>query len=558
MPPKKELKYIFVSGGVISGLGKGITAASLALLLKAHGRKVTQIKIDMYINIDAGTIRPQEHGEVFVTTDGEETDQDIGHYERFLDDNLTEENYITTGQIYQEVIRKERAFEYDGEDVEAIPHVTDEIIRRIRLAGEKHQAEIVIVELGGTAGELQNAIFFEANRIMKLRNPERVLHIHVIYVPFIPSLGEIKSKPAQMSVRILNSMGIQPDFLVARAEKTIDQRRLDRLSVFCNVHTEDVINAPDVASIYLVPDNFAKQKFSEKVLAKLGYAPSSPDLSAWRKLTDKIESTLPKIKIAVVGKYFSTGSYTLSDSYVSVVEALKHAGWANNLKVELEWVDSENLDRDGIADLKKYQGIVVPGGFGKRGTEGMVQAIRLARENKIPYLGLCYGMQMMAIEFARDVLGLPDAETTENDPATKNPVIHIMPDQEKKLLQKDYGGTMRLGSWPALIKLGSLCHRAYSNVPKDAYAYAHEVKGELIVEERHRHRYEFNNVYREHFTRKGMVIAGTTPDNQLVEVLELKNHPFMLGTQFHPELQSHPLKPHPLFLAFIRACQQKA
>lgn len=554
MLPKKDLRYIFVSGGVISGLGKGITAASLALLLKAHGRRVTQIKVDMYLNVDAGTIRPQEHGEVFVTTDGEETDQDIGHYERFLDDTLTQENYITTGQIYQEVIRKERSFEYNGEDVEAIPHVTDEIIRRVNLAGEKHQAEIVLVELGGTAGEMQNALFFEANRILKLRYPEQVLHIHVIYVPFIPSLGEIKSKPAQMSVHILNSMGIQPDFLVARAEKPIDQRRLDRLSVFCNIRPEDVINAPDVKSIYLVPINFDKQKFSEKVLAKLGYPPSPTDLSSLNKLTKKIEDRLPTVKIAVVGKYFATGSYTLCDSYVSVVEALKHAGWANNVQVEMDWIDSEKLEKEGLSELTRYRGIVVPGGFGERGTEGMILAVKCARENKIPYLGLCYGMQMAAIEFARNILGLTDADTTENNPKTGNPVIHIMPDQEKRLLQKDYGGTMRLGSWPARLQPGSLCDHAYRSVAQDQYIYVHEQAGSLIAEERHRHRYEFNNVYREHFSRKGMIISGTTTDNQLVEVLELKDHPFMLGTQFHPELQSHPLKPHPLFLAFLKAC----
>lgn len=550
----ESLKYIFVSGGVISGLGKGITAASLAMLLKSHGLRVTSVKIDMYLNIDAGTIRPQEHGEVFVTVDGEETDQDIGHYERFLGEKLSLENYITTGQIYQEVIRKERAFEYDGEDVEAIPHVTDEIIRRINLAAAKNKAEVVIVELGGTAGELQNGLFFEANRILKLKKPENVLHIHVVYVPFIQSLGELKSKPAQTSVHILNSMGIQPDFLVARAEKSIDQRRLERLAVFCNVHHEDIINAPDLESIYDEPLIFAKQRFSQKIIKKLGLPASDPNMTSWQKLTESIKNTRQTLKIAVIGKYFATGDYTLCDSYVSVVEALRHAGWANGVKAQLSWIDSDKIEKEGTGILESYQGIVVPGGFGKRGTEGMIAAVEFARKRKIPYLGLCYGMQMAAVEFARNVLKHTGANTTEVDPVTDYPVIHIMPDQEKKLLQKNYGGTMRLGGWVAQIKNGTLAERCYLNKADQNYYYISREDNVLLVEERHRHRYEFNNQYLSEFEENGLVASGVSPDGQLVEVMELKDHPFFLGTQFHPEFQSQPLKPHPLFLGFIEAC----
>lgn len=553
----ENLKYVFVSGGVISGLGKGIAAASLAMLLKNHGLRVTSVKVDMYLNIDAGTIRPQEHGEVFVTTDGEETDQDIGHYERFLGEKLYQENYITTGQIYQEVIRKERAFEYDGEDVEAIPHVTDEIIRRVNLAAEKNKAEVVIVELGGTAGELQNGLFFEANRILKLRKPNSVVHIHVVYVPFIQSLGELKSKPAQTSVHILNSMGIQPDFLVARAEKNIDQRRLERLAVFCNVHPEDIINAPDLESIYDEPTVFAKQHFTQKIARKLGLPTNEPDLTAWHSLTESINNTKQTLKIAVVGKYFAAGDYTLCDSYVSVVEALKHAGWMNEAKASLSWLDSEKIEKEGTGVLESFDGIVVPGGFGRRGTEGMIKAVEFARTRKIPYLGLCYGMQMAAVEFARHVLKLSSANSTEIDEKTEDPIIHIMPDQEKKLLQKDYGGTMRLGGWLAQIKNGTLAEKCYLTKANEDYYYINRENNVLIVEERHRHRYEFNNKYLGEFEKNGFTASGTSTDGQLVEVMELKDHPFFLGTQFHPEFQSQPLKPHPLFLGFIKACLKK-
>ncbi|MBI4049292.1 MAG: CTP synthase [Candidatus Doudnabacteria bacterium] len=533
---KKSVKYIFVSGGVISGLGKGITTASIAAILKSKGYAVSPVKIDMYLNQDAGTIRPQEHGEVFVTDDGMETDQDLGHYERFLDVNLSRSNYITTGQVYSHVLKKERSFEYDGEDVEAIPHITDEIISRIKAAGKN--ADIVLIELGGTVGEYQNAIFFEASRIMKLRTPQNVIQIHVAYLPIPGNIGEMKSKPVQQSVRLLNSMGIEPDFIVARSEKIVDDRRKERIALFCNVKKEDVIANPDVGSIYEVPLVMQHQKFGEKILERLGLPGGKKDLRQWKKLTKTIKDVKKEVKLAVVGKYFSTGDYHLSDVYVSIIEALKAAAWSNKVKPKLVWFDSEKLEKTGTDVLKGFDGIVITPGFGKRGVEGLIAAITFARTKKIPYLGLCYGMQMATIEFARNVLGLKGAHTTEVDPKTAHPVIHLMPEQEKKLLKKDYGASMRLGAWPCTLKDGSRALQAY---------------GQKKIFERHRHRYEFNNKYRKQYEAKGFVFSGTTPDGLLVEIIELKDHPFFVGTQFHPEFKSRPLNPGPLFREFVNA-----
>ena len=392
------MKYIFISGGVISGLGKGITTASLAAILQSKGYRVSPVKVDMYLNLDAGTIWPQEHGEVFVTDDGIETDQDLGHYERFIDTPLTRVNYITTGQVYGEVLRKERAFEYDGEDVEAIPHVTDEIIRRIKLASSVKKVDITVIEYGGTVGEYQNGLFFEAYRIMKLRNPDDVIHVHVAYLPIPGSLGEMKSKPVQQSVRLLNSMGIQPDFIVGRAAHTIDKKRKERIALFCNVSEEDVISNPDVPSIYEVSIILSDQDFGEKVLHKLHLDPKEKDLTRWKNLVKKIKGLEKTIKIAIVGKYFGTGNYQLEDVYVSVIEALKHASWFYNVKPHLSWIDSEKIETEGLNVLEGMQGIVVPGGFGSRGIEGMIQTVQFARERKVPYLGLCYGMQMATID----------------------------------------------------------------------------------------------------------------------------------------------------------------
>jgi CTP synthase len=471
---KASPKFIFISGGVISGIGKGITSASIAAILKSKGFSVSPVKADMYLNQDAGTIRPQEHGEVFVTDDGKETDQDLGHYERFTDEPLSWVNYMTTGQIYAEVLRKERAFEYNGEDVEAIPHVTDEIIRRIMLASRKH--DIVIIELGGTVGEYQNAIFFEASRLMKLRRPGDVLQIHVSYLPIPSYLGEMKSKPVQQSVRMLNSMGIEPDIVIGRSEFAMDDKRKALIALFCNVDKKAVISNPDVKSIYEVPVVLEDQHLGEIILEKFGFGKRAKDMQQWRKLLRHIKNIKKEVNIAVVGKYFSTGNFELADSYVSVIESLKHAAWANNVNAKLTWIDSLKVQEQGAKQvLGGFDGIVVPGGFGSRGTEGMISAIEYVRKNKVPFLGLCYGLQMATIEFGRNVARLKNANTTEVDKETQHPIIHIMPDQEKKLLVRDYGASMRLGAWDCILKKGSLAEKLY---------------GSRKISERHRHRFE--------------------------------------------------------------------
>lgn len=550
MPHKT--KYIFVSGGVISGLGKGITAASIGFLLESHGLKIAVVKCDAYVNIDAGTIRPQEHGEVFVTKDGVETDQDLGHYERFLNKDLSRDNYVTTGQIYQEVIRKERNFEYNGEDVEVVPHVPDEMIRRFKQAAKNSQADVVIVEVGGTVGEYQNILFLEANRMMKFRDKETVLHIHVAYLPTPYFIGEMKSKPVQTSVRLLNQTMIQPDFLICRAKKPIDAPRRERLSIFCNLDEQAIISNPDVDSIYEIPLIFSKQGLDRMILKKLGIdRPATKLFSQWTQLVKKSKNTNKTLKIAIAGKYQQTGDYTLSDSYVCVVESIKHAAWNLEVQPEIVWFDAEKIEKDAeaIKKLKTMDGIIVPQGWGKRGVEGKIKVVRFAREHKLPYLGLCFGMQMAVIEFARNVLGLPDANSEEVDPKAKDLVIHIMPKQKEYLAKKQYGGTIRLGAWPCRLFLNSLVF--------DAYKKYDSLKGKSnTIQERHRHRYEFNVKYKDVFEKAGMKIVGVSPDKKLVEAIELdqKIHPFFVGVQFHPEYKSRPLKPHPLFLTFIRSC----
>ena len=541
MVKKAGTKYIFISGGVISGIGKGITTASLSAILQAKGFKVSPVKIDMYLNVDAGTIRPQEHGEVFVTDDGIETDQDLGHYERFLDISLNRANYITTGQVYFEVIKKERAFEYDGEDVEAIPHITDEIIRRVKEAGKARDADFVLVELGGTVGEYQNMLFFEASRIMELKNPGNTLHIHVAYLPIPDHLGEMKSKPVQQSVRTLNSLGIQPNIIVGRSELPLDKRRKERLALFCNVAGEDVISNPDVNTIYKVPLVLDRQNIGDRVLDKFELKSRKQDLNDWQNLVSNIENANRELKIAVVGKYFSTGDFQLEDVYVSVIEAIKHASWEERARPKLFWIDSDEFEKGKSVEqiLKSMDGIVVPGGFGGRGIEGIIKAIEYARRSKKPYLGLCYGMQLATVEFARNVADLPHAHTTEINPDTPHPVIHVMAEQEKLLIGREYGGTMRLGSFPCKLVKGTVSQKSY---------------GLFEIHERHRHRYEFNNKYREKLVKSGLVISGTSPNDKLVEMIELADHPFFVGTQFHPEFKSRPLRAHPLYRAFVNAC----
>lgn len=533
-------------------MGKGITTASIALLLKSYGFKVSPVKCDAYVNIDAGTIRPQEHGEVFVCDDGIETDQDLGNYERFLGESLSRANYVTTGQIYQEVIRKERAFEYEGEDVEVVPHVPEEMIRRFKEAGKEMKADFVIVEIGGTVGEYQNILFIEANRIMKVRDKEEVIHIHIGYLPTPPSLGEMKTKPIQTSTRILNETGIQPDFIIGRGEKMLDKKRKERIALFCNIDIKNVISNPDVESIYEVPLILDEQQIAEKILDKFKIRPRKrKDLGEWKKLVRRIKkiktNKMEGVKIGIVGKYQKTGEFDLEDAYISVVEAIKHASWANGIKSKIVWFNSETVEKWSLSKFnsafRQLDGLVVPQGWGSRGVEGKIKAVQFVRENKVPYLGLCFGMQMAVIEFARHVLGFKRANSTEVDPQSPHPVIHIMPDQKEYLAKKQYGGTIRLGAWPCIVKKGTMLHKAY---------FYHRIS------ERHRHRYEVNNRYRRFLEAGGMIISGTSPDEKLVEAIELpKNiHPFFVGTQFHPEYKSRPLQPHPLFIEFIKSCKR--
>lgn len=553
---KIGVKYIFVSGGVISGIGKGTTAASIAFLLKSAGYKVAPIKFENYLNIDAGTINPIEHGDPYLCEDGTEADMDIGSYEKFLDEDMGRDNFVTMGQIYSAVIERERRFEYQGEDVEAIPHITNEIIARIKKLAKEKNADIVIIELGGTAGEYQNIFYYEASRILTLRNPGDVIHLHVSYVPTPPHLGEPKTKPTQLSVRTLNSMGIQPDFIIARSEKYLDQRRKERFALFCNMHPEDIISNPDLPSVYEIPLMLHKQNLDEKIQQKLHLVVKKPRLEEWTKLVDKIKSPKQKtIELAIIGKYFGTGEYQLRDSYAALFDAINHAAWNLGVEVKTRWVDAEKVEKDGIELLVgKPDGIIVPIGWGKRGAEGMIKAASYTRELKIPYLGLCYGMQLAVVGYARDILGWKDANTTENDPKTKYPVVSLMPKQKEFMEKRAYGGTMRLGAWKAKVKRSTKAFETYERHG----GFLNKEDG--IISERHRHRYEFNNKYKTDFERKGLVISAQSVDEGLAEIIELPSqiHPFYLGTQGHPEYKSRPLHPHPVFLSFLKACVDKA
>lgn len=539
-------RYIFVTGGVMSGVGKGVATSSIAAILQAQGYNVTAIKIDPYVNVDAGTMNPTEHGEVFVLRDGTECDQDMGNYERFLELSLSQHNYMTTGSIYKRVIEKERSMHYKGKCVEVVPHIPYEVIRRIKKAGKHSEADIVIIEIGGTVGEYQNVLFLEAGRMMKLDLPGKVLFVMVSYLPVPAKIGEMKTKPTQYAVRSLNSAGIQPDIIVARSSEPLDNKRKEKVSIFCNVRKKDVISAPDVSTIYEVPLNFEKEDLSSNILQKLGMRPRKKDTKKWEKLIKSVQSRQQEVKIGVVGKYFATGNFVLSDVYISVIESLKHASYKAGVKLKLNWVDSEQFEKNtrALQKLKEFDGIVVPGGFGSRGVEGIIQAIKFARENHIPYLGLCYGMQLAVIEFARNVAGLRGAHTTEVDPKTPYPVIDILPEQRIILNNNQYGGTMRLGSYPAAIKSGTIV--------ADLYKSNH-------LDERHRHRYEVNPKFIKKLQSKGLVFSATSADRVLMETLELpkKNHPFFVASQFHPEFQSNPFHPHPLFYGFVSAAHNK-
>ena len=556
MPPKKaspaasqtpaDVKYIFVVGGVMSGVGKGITTAAIGQILQARGYRVSAIKMDPYINVDAGTMNPVEHGEVFVTEDGDETDQDIGNYERFLNQNIYRENYMTTGRIYQTVIQKERNLEYRGKCVEVVPHIPLEIIKRIKKAAEINQAQIMLVEVGGTVGEYQNMLFLEAARMMKLYNPNDVAFIMVSYLPIPNKIGEMKTKPTQYAIRTLNAAGIQPNFIIARSEASIDRPRREKIALNCNIAAEDVIAAPDIDSIYEVPLNFEKDNLGERLLNKLGLRPKGKDGRAWAAMVRRLKESRGEVNIGIVGKYFASGDFSLGDSYISVIEAVKHAAAENHCQAKIHWLGAEEVEREGTKVLRGLDGIIVPQGWGGRGAEGKIKTIQYCREKKLPYFGLCYGMQMAVIEFARHVAGLKEANSAEVDPKSKHPIIHIMPGQEELIKEKGYGGTIRLGAWPCRL------------MPKTRLAAAYEkFSRKKIVSERHRHRYEFNNDYRQRLEELGLVVSGTSPDGKIVEAIEIKDHPFFIGVQFHPEYISRPLAPHPLFVEFIKVCRRK-
>ena len=527
-------KYIFVTGGVVSGLGKGITAASLGRLLKNRGYKVTIQKFDPYINVDPGTMNPYEHGEVFVTDDGAETDLDLGHYERFINENLTKNSSITMGKIYQSVIEKERRGDYLGKTVQVIPHITNEIKEKI-YGFEETDTDIVITEIGGTVGDIEGVSIIEAIRQVGLeKNPEDVIYIHVTLLPYISGSNEIKSKPAQHSVKELQSYGIKPNILVCRTETNLPNSIREKLSLFCNVRKTSVIQIKTADNLYAVPLMLEEEGLAREVCNHLKLENYVPDNSKWESMVENIRSIAEDkvIDIAIVGKYVK-----LEDSYISVMESLYHAGFANHVKVKVHLIDSESITSENVAEkLKGIDGVVVPGGFGNRGIEGKIETIKYVRENKIPFLGICLGMQMAVIEFARNVLGLKDANSAEIDQDTKNPLIHIM--EEQKGIDKK-GGTMRLGAYPCIVKDGTLASKIY---------------GEKEISERHRHRYEYNNEYRERLENAGLKISGTSPDGLLVEMVEIPAHPYFIAGQFHPELKSRPNKPAPLFVGLVKAC----
>jgi len=531
----------------MSGVGKGIATASIGKLLTARGLSVNLVKIDPYLNVDAGTMNPIEHGEVFVLDSGLECDQDMGNYERFLGRDLGVDDYMTSGMVYASVIARERNLGYGGKCVETIPHVRDEVIERLKRAADVSGSDVSVIEIGGTVGDFQNALYVDAARVMHLLNPGDVLFVMVSYLPVPGALGEMKTKPTQNAVRTLNSYGVQPDIIIARSTHALDKKRKEKLAISCNVHPDMIISAPDVYSIYDVPLNFERDNLSGILLEELGKEGTRvPDLSEWKEFADHAHNGKKTVKIGIVGKYFDTGDFVLSDAYISVIEAIKFSAYAKNTKLGLEWLNAKDYEKDpkSVSELKNYDGILVPGGFGETGIEGKIATIRFARENKIPYFGLCYGMQLMTVEYARNVAGLKDAHTTEIDSQTPHPVIMILPEQVEKLAKKDFGGSMRLGAYPCDLVEGTIAREAY---------------GKESISERHRHRYEVNPEYVERLTKAGLVFSGVSPDRRLMEIAELPKtkHPFMLGTQFHPEMKARPLSPHPLFSAFIKAAIER-
>jgi len=535
--------YIIITGGVISGLGKGITTASIGKILQLHGYKVTAMKIDPYMNCDAGTLRPTEHGEVWVTEDGGEIDQDLGHYERFLDINIPKHQNITTGQVYGAVIEKERKGKYLGKTVQPIPHVTDEIKKRIRRPANENGFDFVLVEIGGTVGDYENVLFLEAVRQMKLEG-DKVLYIHVTYVPLLDTLGEAKTKPTQHSVKRLREIGIQPDFIITRSEKPLDSVRRGKIAMFCNVHEEDVISNENVDNVYAVSLIFEKQYLCKKILRKLNLRKDRNEMEKWERFIKKIRRLKNTVNIGIVGKYFDIGTSQLSDSYISVIEAVKHAAWNNNTKPDVKWIDSKIFEEkpNKLSTLDKLDGIIVPGGFGFSGIDGKIETIRYSREKGIPYLGLCLGMQLAVVEYARNKCNLKNAHSAEIDKKTKHPVIDFIPEQVKILQDSRYGATMRLGAYPAILKNGTFVHKLYNQ--KKIY-------------ERHRHRYEVSPDYVERLEKCGLVFSGRSPDGVLMEFMEIQDHPYFVATQAHPEFKSRPMKPSPLFDGLIKAAKKK-
>ena len=527
-------KYIFVTGGVVSSIGKGIVAASLGRLLKNRGLKVAIQKFDPYINVDPGTMSPYQHGEVFVTDDGTETDLDLGHYERFIDINLNQYSNVTTGKVYSEVLKKERRGDYLGATVQVIPHITNEIKDKIRRAGELTDADIVITEVGGTVGDIESLPFLEALRQMKAdMGTNNVLYIHTTLIPYLKAAGELKTKPTQHSVKELRSLGIQPNILVVRTEEELPSGIKDKLALFCDVKPNAVIESRDVETLYTIPLNLQAQGMDDLVLDHFGIQCPEADMTDWRALENKVLNLKGKVTVGLVGKYVS-----LPDAYLSIVEALKHAGYAHDTEIDIRWIDAEEVDDQNVADsLADVDGVLVPGGFGSRGLIGKIAAIRYAREHKLPFFGICLGMQLACIEFARNVVGIHDADTGEENPACPHKIIDLLPDQEA---EGDLGGTLRLGLYPCRLVEGTLAHQLY---------------GQEVVQERHRHRYEFNNAYRERLAAAGLTFSGLSPDGRLVEIVEIKDHPFFIAAQFHPEFISRPNRPQAIFDGFVAACQ---
>ena len=535
----------------MSGVGKGVAASSIAKILQFNGLKTTAVKIDPYVNVDAGTMNPTEHGEVFVLDDGHECDQDMGNYERFLNSSLSRDSYMTTGSAYLKVINKERSLGYKGKCVDVVPHVPLGVMEQIENAGKKEKADVVLVEIGGTLGEYQNILFLEAARMMKNKYPNDVMYALVSFLPTPHKIGEMKTKPTQYAVRTMQQTGLTPDIIIGRSEIPMDDKRKEKIAFSCSIKKECVISAPDIDSIYDVPENFLGENLDKIIINKLNIKKTKKNnkkIDEWKKFVKSSKNGKKKVKIAVVGKYFDTGDFVLSDAYISIIEALKFSAYKNHIGVELTWVNSKKFEgknvKKELSNLKKYNGVLIPGGFGTTGIEGKIKVIEFIRKNKIPFFGICYGMQLACIEYARNVCGIKDATSYEINPNGKNKIITILPEQKKLLKAGDYGGSMRLGAYPAKVKKGSLAYKLYKTEE---------------ISERHRHRYELNEKYIEILEKKGLIVSATSPDGKLPEIIELDNkkHPFFVGVQFHPEMKARPLDPHPVFNGFIKAAKEK-